>query len=41
MIELKLPNIGLPTVEARAACIVAATDIVAGLVVANHDRDNI
>ncbi|HST84503.1 MAG TPA: hypothetical protein VLL08_22385 [Kineosporiaceae bacterium] len=41
MVELKLPNIGLPTVEARAAFIGAATDIVAGLTVADHDREYI
>ncbi len=41
MVELKLPAIGLPTVAARAAFIAAATDIVAGLVVAGHDRDDI
>ena len=32
MVEVKLPNIGLPTVEARADFIAAATDIVASLV---------
>jgi phenylpyruvate tautomerase PptA (4-oxalocrotonate tautomerase family) len=41
MVELKLPNVGLPTVEARAAFIGAATDIVAGLTVADHDRKHI
>jgi phenylpyruvate tautomerase PptA (4-oxalocrotonate tautomerase family) len=41
MVELKLPNIGLPTIEARAAFIAAATDIVAGLAAAGHDRDDI
>jgi phenylpyruvate tautomerase PptA (4-oxalocrotonate tautomerase family) len=41
MVELKLPNIGLATVEARAAFIGAATDIVAGLTVADHDREHI
>ena len=38
LVELKLPNIGLDTVEARAAFIVAATDIVDELTVAGHDR---
>jgi phenylpyruvate tautomerase PptA (4-oxalocrotonate tautomerase family) len=41
MVELKLPNIGLPTVEARERFIAAATDIVAELAVAGHDRDDI
>ena len=41
MIELKLPNIGLPTVEARAAFITAATDVVADLSVPGHDREDI
>ncbi len=41
MVELKLPDIGLPTVEARAQFIVAATDIVAELAVPGHDRDDI
>jgi phenylpyruvate tautomerase PptA (4-oxalocrotonate tautomerase family) len=41
MVELKLPNIGLPTVEARAAFIAAATDIVGKLTVDGHDRDDI
>src|SRR5882757_5920552 len=38
MVELKLPNIGLPTVQARAAFIAAATDIVDALTVAGHNR---
>jgi phenylpyruvate tautomerase PptA (4-oxalocrotonate tautomerase family) len=41
MVELKLPNIGLPTVAARAEFIAAATDIVAALAVPGHDRDDI
>ena len=40
MVELKLPNIGLPTVEDRAAFIAAATDIVDKLTVAGHDRQD-
>jgi phenylpyruvate tautomerase PptA (4-oxalocrotonate tautomerase family) len=38
MVELKLPNIGLNTVEARATFITAATDIVDSLTVAGHNR---
>src|SRR5690242_9086893 len=38
MVELKLPNIGLGTLAARAAFITAATDVVASLTVAGHDR---
>jgi phenylpyruvate tautomerase PptA (4-oxalocrotonate tautomerase family) len=41
LVELKLPSIGLATVEARAAFIVAATNIVASLTVPGHDRDDI
>ena len=41
MVELKLPNIGLPTPEARAAFIAAASDIVADLAVPGHDRNDI
>ncbi|MFI9275161.1 hypothetical protein ACIGXM_31280 [Kitasatospora sp. NPDC052896] len=40
MVELKLPNIGLPTVEARAAFIDAATDIVDAATVPGHDRED-
>ncbi len=40
MVELKLPDIGLPTPEARAAFIVAATDVVDELTVDGHDRQN-
>jgi phenylpyruvate tautomerase PptA (4-oxalocrotonate tautomerase family) len=40
MVELKLANIGLPTVEARAAFIAAATDIVDSLTVTGHAREN-
>ena len=38
MVELKLPNIGLSSVEARAAFIAAATDIVDALTGPDHDR---
>lgn len=41
MVELKLPNIGLPTVEARAAFIAAATDIVLELSVPGHRPDDV
>ena len=40
MVELKLPDIGLDTHEARAAFIAAATEIVDRLTVEGHDRDN-
>jgi phenylpyruvate tautomerase PptA (4-oxalocrotonate tautomerase family) len=40
MVELKLPDIGLGTLEARAAFIAAATEIVSRLTVAGHDPDN-
>jgi hypothetical protein len=40
LVELKLPNIGLDTVEARASFIAAATDIVDALTVDGHDREN-
>src|SRR5437868_4530827 len=40
MDELRLANIGLPSVEARAAFIAAATDIVDALTVAGHERGN-
>lgn len=40
MVELKLPEIGLGTRDARAAFIAAATDIVDALTVAGHDRDD-
>ncbi|EST18504.1 tautomerase family protein [Streptomyces roseochromogenus] len=40
MVELKLPNIGLNTTEARAAFITAATDVVDSLTVAGHNREN-
>ncbi|WP_433603070.1 hypothetical protein ACQPXH_15765 [Nocardia sp. CA-135953] len=40
MVELKLPNIGLPDPASRAAFVVAATDIVDALTVAGHDRAN-
>ncbi|MCX4744187.1 hypothetical protein OG455_01430 [Kitasatospora sp. NBC_01287] len=38
MVELKLPDIGLGGIEARAAFITAATDIVDELTVAGHRR---
>lgn len=38
MVELKLPNIGLPDPATRAAFIIAATDIVDALTVPHHDR---
>ncbi|WP_405486335.1 hypothetical protein [Nocardia sp. NBC_00511] len=38
MVELKLPNIGLPDPAARAAFITAATDIVDALTEPGHDR---
>src|SRR5213592_346337 len=38
MVELKLPNIGLPDPAARAAFITAATDIVDALTADHHDR---
>ena len=41
MVELKLPDIGLPTVEARAAFVAAATDVVAELTVPGHRRADI
>lgn len=40
MVELKLPNIGLHTVEARAAFITAATDIVTELAAPDHARED-
>jgi len=40
LVELKLPNIGLDTVESRAAFITLATDIVDSLTVDGHDRGN-
>jgi phenylpyruvate tautomerase PptA (4-oxalocrotonate tautomerase family) len=40
MVELKLPNIGLPDPDSRAAFITRATDIVDALTVAGHDREN-
>lgn len=41
MVELKLPNIGLGTIEARATFITAATDIVESLAVPGHAREDI
>jgi len=38
MVELKLPDIGLGSVEARAAFITLATEIVDALTIAGHDR---
>ena len=40
MVELKLPDIGLGSVEERAVFIAAATDVVDALTVAGHDRDD-
>jgi phenylpyruvate tautomerase PptA (4-oxalocrotonate tautomerase family) len=40
MVELKLPDIGLDTLEARAAFIAAATEIVGRLTVEGHDPEN-
>jgi phenylpyruvate tautomerase PptA (4-oxalocrotonate tautomerase family) len=40
MVELKLPNIGLPDPASRAAFIAAATDIVDALTVKTHDRED-
>ena len=41
MVELKLPNIGLNTLQAREAFITAATDVVEALTVPGHDRQDI
>ncbi|MEC3951543.1 hypothetical protein VMT65_00710 [Nocardia sp. CDC153] len=41
MVELKLPNIGLPDPAARAAFITAATEIVAGFTTEGHRREDI
>ncbi|WP_433760402.1 tautomerase family protein [Nocardia sp. CA-135398] len=38
MVELKLPNIGLPDPQSRAAFITAATDIVDALTTPSHNR---
>jgi phenylpyruvate tautomerase PptA (4-oxalocrotonate tautomerase family) len=38
LVELKLPDIGLPDEPARAAFITAATDVVDELTVAGHNR---
>jgi hypothetical protein len=40
MVELKLPNIGLASIEARGAFISAAASIVADLCVPNHKLEN-
>ena len=40
MVEVKLPDIGLATIEARAAFIAAATDIVDASTVPGHDRQD-
>jgi hypothetical protein len=40
MVELKLPNIGLDSLQARAAFITAATGIVAELAVPGHQPEN-
>ncbi|WP_137991032.1 tautomerase family protein [Streptomyces vilmorinianum] len=41
LIELKLPDIGLASVEARAAFIERATDIAYKLMTPGHERDDI
>ncbi len=41
MVELKLPNIGLGSIEARAAFIAAATETVSALTVPGHRREDI
>lgn len=41
MVELKLPNIGLGTLEERAAFIAAATDTVARFATPGHHREDI
>ena len=41
LVELKLPNVGLNTLQARAAFITAATDLVETLTVPGHDRQDI
>lgn len=41
MVELKLPNIGLATIEQRAAFVAEATNIVNGHTVPGHNRDDI
>jgi phenylpyruvate tautomerase PptA (4-oxalocrotonate tautomerase family) len=41
LVEVKLPDIGLPDEPSRAAFIAAATDVVTELTVAGHDRDDI
>ena len=40
MVELKLPDVGLPTPEARAAFITAANDIIDLVTVPGHRRDD-
>ena len=40
MVELKLPNIGLGSLEERAAFIAAATDVVEQLTVGGHRRED-
>jgi hypothetical protein len=40
MVELKLPNIGLASPEARGAFIAAAAEIIADLSVPEHKPDN-
>ncbi|MEZ0067416.1 phenylpyruvate tautomerase PptA (4-oxalocrotonate tautomerase family) [Streptacidiphilus sp. MAP12-20] len=40
MVELKLPHLGLGTIEARAAFVAAATDIVDALTVPGHRRED-
>ena len=40
VVKLELPNIALGSVEARAAFVLAATDIVESCTVPGHDREN-
>ena len=40
MVELKLPAVGLPTLESRAAFIERATAVVDELTVDSHDRNS-
>lgn len=41
MVELKLPDIGLPSPQARAAFVAAATDVVQELTVPGHAREDV
>ena len=40
MVELKLPAVGLPTLESRAAFIERATAVVDELTIDGHDRNS-